>query len=162
MQEKWPIAYFSEKLNGAALNCPTYDKILYVLVRPWKIDNNIFGQRSLWYIPITNHWKSQGQLNRRHVKWIEFIETFLYVIKYKQSRENVVENALLQMYVLLNTINTKLLRFEYIKELYPDDNDFGTIYVECRVSAKDKFFRHDGFLFKENRLCVPNYYMNCL
>jgi hypothetical protein len=33
MQEKWPIAYFSEKLNGAALNCPTYDKILYVLVR---------------------------------------------------------------------------------------------------------------------------------
>jgi uncharacterized protein YbbC (DUF1343 family) len=78
------------------------------------------------------------------------------VIKYKQSRENVVENALLQMYVLLNTINTKLLRFEYIKELYPDDNDFGTIYVECRVSAKDNFFRHNGFLFKENKLCVSN------
>jgi hypothetical protein len=26
MQENRPIAYFSEKLNGAALNCPTYDK----------------------------------------------------------------------------------------------------------------------------------------
>ena len=33
MQEKWPIAYFSEKLNGAALNYPTYDKELYALVR---------------------------------------------------------------------------------------------------------------------------------
>ena len=33
MQEKGPIAYFSEKLNGASLNYPTYDKELYALVR---------------------------------------------------------------------------------------------------------------------------------
>ena len=33
MQEKRLIAYFSEKLNGAALNYPTYDKELYALVR---------------------------------------------------------------------------------------------------------------------------------
>ena len=33
MQEKRPIAYFSEKLNGAALNYLTYDKEFYALVR---------------------------------------------------------------------------------------------------------------------------------
>ena len=33
MQEKRPIAYFSEKLNGATLNYPTYNKELYALVR---------------------------------------------------------------------------------------------------------------------------------
>ena len=33
MQEKWLIAYFSEKLNGAALNYPTYDKELNALAR---------------------------------------------------------------------------------------------------------------------------------
>jgi hypothetical protein len=33
MQDKRPIVYFSEKLNGAALNYPTYDKELYALVR---------------------------------------------------------------------------------------------------------------------------------
>ncbi|KAL9400936.1 hypothetical protein Peur_004785 [Populus x canadensis] len=33
MQDRRPIAYFSEKLNGAALNYPTYDKELYALVR---------------------------------------------------------------------------------------------------------------------------------
>ena len=33
MQEKWSIAYFSEKLNGATLNYPTYDKELYAVVR---------------------------------------------------------------------------------------------------------------------------------
>jgi hypothetical protein len=29
------------------------------------------------------HLKSQGKLNRKHAKWVEIIETFLYVIKYK-------------------------------------------------------------------------------
>jgi hypothetical protein len=33
IQEKRPIAYFSEKLNRATLNYPTYDKELYALVR---------------------------------------------------------------------------------------------------------------------------------
>ena len=33
MQEGRPIAYSSEKLNGVALNYPTYDKELYALVR---------------------------------------------------------------------------------------------------------------------------------
>ena len=33
MQEKRAIAYFSEKLNGVALNYPTYDKELYALVK---------------------------------------------------------------------------------------------------------------------------------
>ena len=102
------------------------------------------------------HLKGQGKLSRRHAKWIEFIETFPYVIKYKQGQENVVVDALLRRYVLLNTLNTKLLGFEYIKELYLDDHDFGAVYDTCKVSAKDKYFRHDGFLFKEYKLCVPN------
>jgi hypothetical protein len=33
MQDWIPITYFSEKLSGATLNCPTYDKELYALVR---------------------------------------------------------------------------------------------------------------------------------
>ena len=71
----------------------------------------------------------------------------------------MVADALSRRYVLLNTQNTKLLGFEYIKELYLNDNDFGSVYDECKVSAKDWFFRHDGFLFKENKLCVPNCFL---
>jgi len=33
MQDGKPVMYFSEKLNGAALNYPTYDKELFALVR---------------------------------------------------------------------------------------------------------------------------------
>ena len=33
LQGGHPIAYFSDKLQGTALNYPTYDKVLYALVR---------------------------------------------------------------------------------------------------------------------------------
>ena len=46
MQDQRPIVYFSEKLSGATLNYPTYDKKLYALVRA--LDGNITcGQKSL-------------------------------------------------------------------------------------------------------------------
>ena len=33
MQDRWPIAFFSEKLSEVSLKYPTYDKELYALVR---------------------------------------------------------------------------------------------------------------------------------
>ena len=101
------------------------------------------------------HLKGQGKLNRRHARWVEFIETFPYVIKYKQDKENIVANALSCKYVLLHTINTRLLGFEYVKELYDNDSDFAKIYNACGHSAFGKFYLMDDYLFKENRLCVP-------
>jgi hypothetical protein len=40
------------------------------------------------------HLKRQGMLNRQHAKWIEFIKMFIYAIKYKQSKENIVASVL--------------------------------------------------------------------
>jgi len=102
------------------------------------------------------HLKGQGKLNRRRVKWVEFIKTFPYVIKYKQGKENIAANdALSRRYVLLNTMDTRLLGFKYIKELYDSDPDFAEIYNACRHSTFGKFYLMDGYLFKKNRLCVP-------
>ena len=47
MQEKRPIAYLSEKLNGAAFNYLTYDKELYALVRALETWH---GPKNLSYI----------------------------------------------------------------------------------------------------------------
>ena len=33
------------------------------------------------------HIHSQGKLNYRHAKWVEFIESFPYVIKHKNGKE---------------------------------------------------------------------------
>jgi len=47
-------------------------------------------------------------------------------------------------------MNTKLLGFEYVKELYADDSDFAKIYNAYRHLAFDKFYLMNGYLFKEN------------
>ncbi|XP_048630844.1 uncharacterized protein LOC125604595 [Brassica napus] len=97
MQEKRPIAYFSEKLSGAMLNYPTYDKELYALIRALQT-----WQHYLWpkeFVIHTDHeslkhLKGQHKLNKRHARWVEFLETFPYVIHYKQGKENIVADAL--------------------------------------------------------------------
>ena len=86
MQDRRPIACFSEKLNGAALNYPTYDKVLYALVRaletwqhyPWPKEFVIHTDHEF-----LKHLKSEHKLNKMHARWVEFIETFPYVICYK-------------------------------------------------------------------------------
>jgi len=74
------------------------------------------------------HLKGQSKLNRWHAKWVEFIETFSYVIKYKQGKENIVVDALSWRHVFLFTLNSKLLGFEYVKELYVNNNDFANVF----------------------------------
>ncbi|CAL1381488.1 unnamed protein product [Linum trigynum] len=114
MQQKKPIAYFSKKLSAATLNYPTYDKELYALVRALET-----WQHYLWpkeFVIHTDHeslqyLKSQHKLNKRHARWVEFIESFPYVIKYKQGKENVVVDALSRRYTLITTMDAKYLGF---------------------------------------------------
>ena len=48
-----------------------------------------------------------------------------------------------------------MIGFEHVKDFYENDNDFATLYRECEKSAFRKFYRLYGYLFKENKLCVP-------
>jgi hypothetical protein len=87
---------------------------------------------------------------------VEFIETFPYVIKYKQGKENIVADTLSRRYALVSTLNAKLLGFEYVKELYANDDDFASVYGACEKETFGKFYRLDGYLFRGNQLCVSN------
>ncbi|KAK1602077.1 hypothetical protein QYE76_017120 [Lolium multiflorum] len=137
MQNGKPVAYYSEKLDGARLNYPIYDKELYALVRVLEV-----WQHYLWpkeFIIHSDHeslkyLKSQHTLNKRHAKWVEFIESFPYVIKYKKGKDNVVADALSRKLTLL------LTRLDF----------------HCSIEKGiDDFYLHQGFLFKGNKLCVP-------
>ncbi|KAK1596218.1 hypothetical protein QYE76_018557 [Lolium multiflorum] len=137
MQNGKPVAYYSEKLDGARLNYPIYDKELYALVRVLEV-----WQHYLWpkeFVIHSDHeslkyLKSQHNLNKRHAKWVEFIESFPYVIKYKKGKENVVADALSRKITLL------LTRLEF----------------HCSVDRGfDDFYLHDGYLFKANKICIP-------
>ena len=166
MQNQRPISYFSEKLSGAPLNYPTYDKELYALVRALQT-----WQHYLWpkeFVIHTDHeslkhLKGQDKLNRRYAKWMEFIETFPYVIKYKQGKENIVADALSRRYALINTLHSRFLGFEFIKELYASDHDFGRVFLACVNGSRfDDFYVFNGYLFRKNHLCIPMCYLRVL
>ena len=64
------------------------------------------------------HIKGQDKLDKRHACWIEFVESFPYIVRYKQGKDNIVADALSRRYTLLTSISSKLLGFEYVKDMY--------------------------------------------
>jgi hypothetical protein len=97
LQEGKYVTYFSEKLSVPSLNYSTYDKKLYALVRVLET-----WQHYLWHKEFVIHFdyeslkhiRGQEKLNKCHAKWVEFIETFPYIIKHKKEEENVIVDAL--------------------------------------------------------------------
>ena len=135
LKEGHPIAYFSEKLSGACLNYPTYDKELYALIRAlqhYLLPREFIihsDHESLKYL------KGQGKLNKRHAKWVEFLEQFPYMIKHKHGKAKKVADALSRRYVLLSSLPSHFIGFDSLKDLYASDKDFGAIYLDLCALA---------------------------
>src|SRR5664279_6646586 len=141
------------------LNYPIYDKELYALVRVVEI-----WQHYLWpkeFIIHSDHeslkyLKSQANLNKRHAKWVEFIESFPYIAKYKKGKENIVADALSRKHALLTRLEINVLGLDEIKDLYSSDALFGPIFAKCSPTRGfEDFYLHKGFIFKANKLCIP-------
>jgi hypothetical protein len=95
-------------------------------------------------------------MKHRHAKWVEFIESFPYIIKHKNGKDNVVADALSHRYTMLSQLDFKIFGLQTVKDLYVDDADFKDVFAHC-VNGKPwgKFHLQDGFLFRANKLCVP-------
>ena len=153
-----PVAYFSEKLSGATLNYPTYDKELYALVRSLETwQHYLLAKEFVIHTDheMLKHLRGQTTLKRRHAKWLEFVETFSYIIKYKKGKGNIVADALSRRYALISIMEAKVLGSEHLKDQYEEDLDFGAIYQACTTAASGPFYQHEGFLFRYKRLCIP-------
>jgi transposase InsO family protein len=154
-----PVAFFSEKLHGPSLNYSTYDKELYALVQVLQT-----WQHYLWsneFVIHSDHesfkyLKGQATLNKRHAKWIEFIESFFYIIKHKKGKDNMIADALSRRYTMLSQISHKIFGLETIKGLYATDLDFKDAFENCREGRTwQKFLLREGLLYRANKLCVP-------
>jgi hypothetical protein len=78
------------------------------------------------------HIRCQAKLNKRHAKWVEFIETFPYIIKHKKGKEIVIADALSRRYTMLSQLDHNFFGLESIKELFAIDVDFKDAYKNCR------------------------------
>ena len=128
------VAYFRENLNGPKLSYSTYEKEFYAIVCALQHWSHYLlprefalysDHKALTYL---NHLQ---KLSPRHVKWVEFLQSFQFVIKHKAGKLNQVVDALSRRHSLLSTIQTTMFKFDHIKELYAVDPDFGEIWRIC-------------------------------
>uniref|UniRef100_A0A2N9IIC5 Reverse transcriptase n=1 Tax=Fagus sylvatica TaxID=28930 RepID=A0A2N9IIC5_FAGSY len=98
---------------------------------------------------------SQQKLNSRHASWVEFLQPYSFSIKHKSGKLNQVADALSRRHSLLSTMEVQVLGFEVLKELYKNDPDFGNVWESCSTGSFNHFLVQEGFLFKNNRLCIP-------
>ena len=157
-QEGKPLAYFSEKLSDSRRKYSTYDKEFFAIIRAlehwthYLIANEFIlhsDHEALKYI------QGQHKLNARHAKWVEFLQSFHFVIKHKSGKLNQGADALSRRHLLLFQLNSCILGFEHLKSLYQDDDDFGELFRVCQTRPKEDFLVQEGFLFKGSQLCVP-------
>jgi hypothetical protein len=102
------------------------------------------------------HIRSQTNLNCRHATWVEFIESFPYIIKHKNGKDNIIDDALSCRYTMPSQLDFKFFGLETMKEQYVHDSGFKDIMMHCKDGRPwGKFHVNDGFLFHANMLCIP-------
>ena len=111
LQDGHPIYYFNEKLHGATLNYPTYDKELYALIKALQTCEHCLVSKEFFiHSDHESHKYIRGQskLNKRHAKWVEYLEKFPYVIKYKKGKTNVVADVLSKRHTLFCSLRAQI------------------------------------------------------
>ena len=64
------------------------------------------------------------------MKWVEYLQSFTFVIKHKSGVTNRVVDALRRRHSLLTEMKIEVLGFDEMKELYDTDPDFSEVWRE--------------------------------
>jgi hypothetical protein len=130
-QDGRPIAYFSEKLNEAKVKYSTYDKEFYAVIQALKKWRHYLVPKE-FVLYNDNHalrfMTQQEKLNQRHVKWVEYMQNFTFVIKHIFGTTNKVVDALSRKCFLMQEFRVKTFGFDNLKEMYRDNLDFKEVY----------------------------------
>ena len=158
IQDGKHLIYFSEKLNGPTLKYTTYYKELFALVHILHV-----WQHYLWPREFVIHFnhenlkyvKGQSKLNHRHAKWVEFMETFSYVIKYKQGKDNTVAHVLSKRYDLFTSLTEKFLELSILLNYMEMTKTLELFMHLVQKKMVDEYYVFHNFLITKSMLCIP-------
>lgn len=158
-QESRHVAFYSEKLNGARSRYSTYDVEFYAIIQAIKHWRHYLVHRE--FVLFTDHdalkhLDSQAKISSRHANWIAFLQQFTFTIRHQSGKLNKVVDALSRRHGLLTTMHTSVPGFSTFSELYISDPYFDSIIRDVKQGTRSDFVFQDEFLFKDNRLCVPD------
>lgn len=153
-----PVAFYSEKLAGARARYSTYDIEFYAIIQAIKHWRHYLAHRE--FILFTDHVAlkylgTQDKISSRHASWTAYLQQFTFVIKHQSGKLNKVADALSRRFALVSTLRVSVPGFECFADLYPTDGFFATIWKDLTDGLTSDYSLVDGFLFKDNRLCVP-------
>lgn len=96
----------------------------------------------------------QDKLSHRHVKWVEYLQSYTFTLKHKKGQCNKVVDALSRRLLIVQEVQVQSIGIDCFKTMYSDDDDFADIYKVC--SDFENHFHHEyadytlqnGLLFK--------------
>jgi len=66
-------------------------------------------------------------LSFRHIKWVEFLQDYTFILKHRAWIDNKAVDALSYFITILHSIKNFVVGFEHLKDEYPQCPDFGII-----------------------------------
>ena len=104
----------------------------------------------------------QHKLNHKHAKWVEFLQSFTFVMKHISGQATKVVDALSSIILIMQESQVQVLGFDYLKDLYEVYTGFQESFEACKNPMNrdsnpwKEFMFQDGLLFKNIQLCILN------
>ena len=73
----------------------------------------------------------QEKLNQRHLKWVEYLKAYTFVIKQKKCVRNKVADALSRRVLDIQEIQLQSVGMSDLKDLYREEKDFKDVHEAC-------------------------------
>lgn len=134
-QEDRPVAFFSEKLNESRQKYSSYDKEFYLVVQALKHSRHyLLGNEFVLFSDNSalQYVMQQHKLNHKHAKWVEYLQSFTFMLKHISGQAKKVADSLSRRALLLQKSSVQVLGFEHLKDLYQTDTDFKDAFEACQ------------------------------
>ncbi|GBG81139.1 hypothetical protein CBR_g31815 [Chara braunii] len=163
-----PVEFMSKKIKTQKLQDSTYEKELYALVsalKHWK--HFLLGRHfKIFSDHSTLQWmKSQGELNDKLARYIQFIDMFDFELKHKKGCYNKVADALSRrpdsFALISSTHSFGEETCQTIARLLPQDPTYGPIVrnLQADPNSEPGYVLSSDLLYTysrgEERLCIP-------